>query len=151
MSRIDELRPLWLALREHHGSITPDWGPLRGEDESWERRRGDYEAILREGGALFLVEEDGQVVGHVVCEHEQGGSRTWTWPADFLAIVDLVVLPSHRRRGIGEALLRAAEDEARSRGVAALDLMVAGPNEEARRFYERHGFRADLVTYRRPL
>ena len=47
--------------------------------------------------------------------------------------------------------MEAAEDEARRRGVAALDLMVAAPNEGARRFYERHGFRADLVTYRKPL
>jgi ribosomal protein S18 acetylase RimI-like enzyme len=151
-SRIEELQPLWLALREHHASVTGHWGPLRPADESWRRRRADHEAILAEGGVLLLaVSDEDELLGYAMCEQEQGGSPTWAWPADFLAIVDLVVLPDHRGRGVGEALLQAAEDEARSRGVAALDLMVAAPNEGARRFYERHDFRADLITYRKPL
>ena len=45
----------------------------------------------------------------------------------------------------------ASRIDARERGVDALDLMVAAPNDVARRFYEDHGFRADLVTYRKPL
>jgi ribosomal protein S18 acetylase RimI-like enzyme len=150
-SRIAELEPLWLALREHHGSVTPHWGPLRPAHESWAARRGDYEAILTEGGALFLAVDEDAIAGFAICEQEQGGSRTWTWPRDFLAIVDLVVRPGRRGAGIGAALLDAVEEEARRRGVAAIDLMVAGPNEGARRFYERAGFRPDLVTYRKPL
>jgi ribosomal protein S18 acetylase RimI-like enzyme len=150
-SRIDELEPLWLALREHHGSITEHWGPLRTTDESWARRRRNYADILAEGGSLHLAVDDGVVVGHAVCEREEGGSPTWTWPHDFLAIVDLIVLPEARGHGIGTLLLRAVEADAAARGVAAVDLMVAAPNEAARRFYERHGFRADLLTYRKPL
>lgn len=150
-SRVPELEPLWLALREHHGSVTGHWGPLRSPGESWERRRADHEAILAEGGILFLAEEDGAVVGFAICEREEGRSPTWEWPRDFLAIVDFVVLPEHRGKGVGERLLEAAEEEARRLGVAALDLNVAAPNEGARRFYERHGFRTDLMTMRKPL
>jgi len=150
-SRIDDLQPLWLALREHHGSVTEHWGELRSPEESWQRRRKDYVDILDEGGVLFIAEDDGEIVGHAICEQEKGGSPTWTWPPDFLAIVDLVILPGHRGQRIGEQLLAAAEQEARDRGLAALDLNTAAPNESARRFYERNGFRLDLVTYRKPL
>ena len=150
-SRIDELEPLWLALREHHGSVTEHWGPLRAPEESWKRRRADHEAILAEGGVLFLAEEEGRVVGFAICEREVGASPTWEWPPDFLAIVDLIVLPEHRGKGIGDALIAAAEAEARKLGVAALDLTMAATNDSARRFYERHGFRTDLVTMRKPL
>jgi ribosomal protein S18 acetylase RimI-like enzyme len=150
-SHIDELQPLWHALREHHGSVTPEWGPLRPPAESWGRRRATYADVLGDGGALFLAIEDGVIVGFALCEHEQVASPTWQWPRDVFVIVDLVVLPEHRRRGIGEALLRAVEEEARARGVAALDLNTAAPNEAARRFYERHGYRVDLVTYRKSL
>ena len=122
-SRIDELEPLWLALREHHGSVTPAWGALHPAGESWAMRSESYRELM----------------------------ATWQWPASFLAIVDLIVLPGHRREGIGVALLNAIEDEARSRGLDAVDINAAAPNEEARRFYERHGYRLDLVTYRKPL
>jgi ribosomal protein S18 acetylase RimI-like enzyme len=148
---LDALEPLWLALREHHGTITEHWGALRPPDESWARRRRNYVDILAEGGTLFLALEGETVVGLAICEREEGGSPTWTWPKDFLAVVDFIVLPHVRGEGVGARLLEAVEADARARGVAALDLMVAEPNAEARRFYERHGFRADLVTYRKPL
>jgi ribosomal protein S18 acetylase RimI-like enzyme len=150
-SRIEELEPLWLALREYHGSVTPDWGALRPEAESWERRRTVYADILEEGGVLFMADQDSELVGFALCEQEQGGSPTWEWPEEFLSIVDLVVLPANRGQGLGDALLDAVEAEARERGVAALDVNAAAPNELARRFYERHGYRLDLVTYRKPL
>ena len=150
-SQIDDLHPLWLVLREYHGSITPQWGALRPAEESWARRRKTYADILAEGGSLFLAVEDAAVVGFALCEREEGESPTWEWPRDFLSIVDLVVLPKYRRRGVGEALLRAVEHEARAREVAAVDINAAAPNEVARRFYERHGYRVDLVTYRKPL
>ena len=150
-SRIAELEPLWLALREHHASVTAHWGPPRPAAESWERRSRTYVDILEEGGTLLLAVDGERIVGHAVCEREEGGSPTWEWPRDFLAVVDLIVLPDARGAGVGTLLMRAVEEEAAARGVAALDLMVAAPNETARRFYEHHGFRADLVTYRKPL
>ena len=150
-TRIDGLEPLWLALREHHGSVTEHWGPLRAPEESWRRRREDHVAILEEGGVLFLAEEAGRLVGFAICEREEGRSPTWAWPKDFLAIVDLVVFPDHRGNGVGDALIAAAEAEARSLGVDALDLNMAATNDSARRFYERHGFRTDLVTMRKPI
>jgi ribosomal protein S18 acetylase RimI-like enzyme len=150
-SRIDELEPLWLALREHHGSVTGHWGSLRPADDSWARRRKTYADILSEGGSLYLAIDDGAIVGHAICEHQEGGSPTWEWPQDSLSIADLVVLPEARGKGVGDLLLQAIEAEAGARGVAAVDLNAAAPNEAARRFYERHGYRVDLVTYRKPL
>jgi hypothetical protein len=87
-SRIDDLQPLWLALREYHGSVTPEWGALRPADESWALRRQTYADILAEDGVLFLAVEDAAVVGFALCEREEGGSPTWQWPPDFLSIVD---------------------------------------------------------------
>lgn len=52
---------------------------------------------------------------------------------------------------MGEQLLRAVEAEAEARGVAAVDINMAAPNESARRFYEKHGYRIDLVSFRKPL
>ena len=54
----------------------------------------------------------------------------------------MYVLPSHRGRGIGAALLDACIAHARSvDGVTALHLGVTSASEAARRLYERAGFR----------
>jgi ribosomal protein S18 acetylase RimI-like enzyme len=50
-------------------------------------------------------------------------------------------VPDRRRRGIATLLTHAAEDEARSRGWAAISLSVSKDgNTEARRLYERLGY-----------
>jgi ribosomal-protein-alanine N-acetyltransferase len=55
-------------------------------------------------------------------------------------IVSLGVLPSHRRRGIGSAILDAMCGEARLRGAERVVLEVATDNEAARALYVRRGF-----------
>jgi ribosomal protein S18 acetylase RimI-like enzyme len=49
--------------------------------------------------------------------------------------------------GVGRVLLTYAEDWARERGLPLLTLNVFAENLRARRFYERAGFRVELVKY----
>lgn len=58
-----------------------------------------------------------------------------------LNIHDLAVLPGYRGRGIGRALLAAAEAHARQLGCCKLTLEVQEDNTPARRLYEYWGFR----------
>lgn len=55
-------------------------------------------------------------------------------------ITDVAVLASFRRRGIAQALLARAEDEARGRRKRFLGLYVSGANQGARALYRRIGF-----------
>jgi ribosomal protein S18 acetylase RimI-like enzyme len=57
-----------------------------------------------------------------------------------LNIHDLAVLPAHRGRGVGRALLAAVEEEARRRGCCKLTLEVREDNPVAARLYARLGF-----------
>ena len=56
------------------------------------------------------------------------------------------VVPEAHRRGIGTALLAAAEESLRQRGVEYLQVKTLGPSHEdegyarTRRFYEARGF-----------
>jgi GNAT superfamily N-acetyltransferase len=76
--------------------------------------------------------------------------------------LSIAVEPLHRRKGIGETLLRAAMVQAREEGHIALSLSVAVPNR-SRMMYQRSGFekvredeggswvmRADLTPHDRP-
>ena len=54
---------------------------------------------------------------------------------------ELYVVPHLRGGGIGTALLRAAEQVVHARGGEVLEINVDGDDVDARRFYERHGYR----------
>jgi ribosomal protein S18 acetylase RimI-like enzyme len=148
---VELLRPLWNALRAHHHEVAPQFGPLRPEPEGWELRVQGYREMLAEGGALFIARDGDALVGMAICKADEGHSATWPYPRRFLSVVDLVVLPQARGQQVGERLMAAVEEEARARGDEAVALVVAGPNDGARRFYERLGFTPDLVTYRKRL
>ncbi|HZR69264.1 MAG TPA: GNAT family N-acetyltransferase [Burkholderiales bacterium] len=53
------------------------------------------------------------------------------------------VLASHRGRGIGRELLRAALENAREMGLTRVELTVREPNARARELYEKAGFAAE--------
>lgn len=55
-------------------------------------------------------------------------------------IHDLAVLPEHRGRGVGRALLTAVEGKARATGCVKITLEVQENNHRARGVYERAGF-----------
>ena len=57
-----------------------------------------------------------------------------------LEIQGLAVHPSFQRRGLARALISAAVEEARRRGVRQLRLRVLGPNAAARALYASCGF-----------
>jgi ribosomal protein S18 acetylase RimI-like enzyme len=55
-------------------------------------------------------------------------------------LAELYVQPSHRRRGLGRALLEATMDLARERGADFMDLGTSEDDVAARALYERMGF-----------
>jgi ribosomal protein S18 acetylase RimI-like enzyme len=69
----------------------------------------------------------------------------------------IAVVPSRRGRGIGDALLNALCERARSEGHRAISLSVERGNEALLSFYGKHGFEVvagdggDSVTLRREL
>jgi ribosomal protein S18 acetylase RimI-like enzyme len=56
-------------------------------------------------------------------------------------VLDVEVRAEFRRLGYGAAVMRAAEHEARRHGASWLGLSVFGVNDQARRLFERLGYR----------
>jgi len=54
-------------------------------------------------------------------------------------------------QGIGQALLKASENEAKKRGAESMTLHVWENNKRARAVYEKNGFNAELLRYIKPL
>jgi len=144
LGRLDDLEPLWEALRQHHHAVMPSLGPLREPADSWGRRRAHYEKELADPRAyLLLAELDGRVVGYAMV---LGGSPSQTWAIESTATLEtIVLLPEARGRGVGSQLVERVKEEARADGVTHLGLGVVAGNEDAIRFYRRHGFEPAFV------
>lgn len=89
--------------------------------------------------ALFGAYIAGRRVGGAVVAFDTPGLHMLRGRRDLAVLWDLRVAPNHRRSGVGAALFRAAQDWARSRGCAALDVETQQINVPACRFYARMG------------
>ena len=63
-------------------------------------------------------------------------------------IITLDVDATHRRRGIGTALLEKLESNLAARGVRSILLETASDNEAAVAFWKRHGYRIEATLKR---
>jgi putative acetyltransferase len=116
--------------------ITADGWRSVGEERRYLRavRRFPHAAVL-------VAEDDGRIVGRLSIARDQHPASA------HVADLGLMVAASHRRRGIGRALLEDAVEWARGAGVRKLELHVFPHNEPAIRLYEEFGFERE--GYRR--
>ena len=97
-------------------------------------------AVRRHPDAAVLVATDGQqLVGRLSLARDPHPS------SGHVADLGLMVAASHRRQGVGRALLDAAVEWARRAGVRKLELHVFPWNEPAIRLYEGYGFEREGV------
>ena len=66
-----------------------------------------------------------------------------------LYVDDLVTTKDHRSEGHGAELLKYAESEARRLGLSGLRLCAGSENEAAKIFYEREGWQARSIAYKK--
>jgi ribosomal protein S18 acetylase RimI-like enzyme len=95
------------------------------------------EIVKAQSHVAFVATEEGRRVGFVLLLDELPDEVTLT-AQGFIAY--MAVNPERQGAGIGAALLAAAEDEARRRGLPYMALMVTEENAVARRLYERAGY-----------
>jgi len=95
--------------------------------------RRTMRAFLRLPGAECLVaEEGGEILGFVLTDRDGPAGH----------IITLDVSPGARRRGMGRALLEAAQASLARHGVREVELETSTVNEGAIAFWEQHGYRA---------
>ncbi|TAM93255.1 MAG: GNAT family N-acetyltransferase [Jatrophihabitans sp.] len=114
-------------------------------DDGTEHLTRRFAEILAEGVRTLLVAvDDSLVVGLLVARPDTVGAIDLT---PVLHVSHLLVTPSHRRRGVGRALLAAVVHVAEERGVDRLVATVASGSREGNRYLARLGF-APLVVHR---
>jgi GNAT superfamily N-acetyltransferase len=104
------------------GRLSPPSGALK-------ETAGDVAARFR-AGLVLIAEADGALVGSVFAALKGDG----------LYLTRMAVRPDWQNRGVGRALLAAAEVQARALGVPKLTLRVRTNLPDNRAYFERAGF-----------
>lgn len=87
---------------------------------------------------FFVAEQGGEVVGYL-------GTHI---VADEMSVTNIAVSPAHRRKGIANALLAAADAVATRENLFRITLEVRVSNDAAIALYERNGFVKDGIRPR---
>ena len=102
-----------------------------GLTRPWNDPAADIAMATRGPNAAVLAGRDGGgVVASVLVGHD--GHRGWV----YYVAVD----PDHRHKGYGRAIMDAAEQWLRARGIEKLQLLGRGDNTEVHAFYQSLGY-----------
>jgi putative acetyltransferase len=96
------------------------------------RLAADPWQVVRDGGHIFSIADGGRVVG--VCALFRDSDERYQ-------LARMAVDPGQRGKGYGEALLRAALEQARVRGARTVYLLSNTVLAPAIALYRKHGFR----------
>lgn len=101
----------------------------------WNDPRADIRRAFDGATSTILAhrDEDGRLVATAMVGAD--GHRGWVYY--------LAVAPDRRKRGLGEAMMRAAEDWVLARGMPKMQLMVRIENAAAAGFYHAIGYETE--------
>jgi ribosomal protein S18 acetylase RimI-like enzyme len=149
--RLDDLRPLFLALHEHHRHVTPQPIPLvESDDAAWKARRAAYAEHLADGtGFLHVADDDPTAIGYAFTIVRDATDDTFPLAPRYAELYTLSVAPAARGSGVGTLLLDAVDDLVAALDVSALQVAVMADNDDAIRLYRRRGLvTGEILMYR---
>ncbi len=136
---LDRVIELWWEMELSHTHYDRPFYERKSRKECyWRARRYFGISIKKSGDFIFVVEENGELLGFVK------GSVVPRPPVRRITkqgvIGALVVSGAHRRRGVATRLMKAAEKELKKRKVKMAILDVETGNQGARRLYSGLGY-----------
>ena len=92
-----------------------------------ERVEADFEKGLR----YYILEEEGQACGCVALEKAR---------PDVCYLGRLAVLPEHRNKGFGQALVNHLFERARKMGIRRVEIGLISKHRKLKKWYKKFGF-----------
>ena len=130
------------ALEELWRAFEAEVPPPAHEDVDHAAELGEIREIVDSGLAWVAEDGDGAAVGMLLARRRS---------ARVARITDLYVRPDARRRGVADALTRAAAERLAADGVEVVDLEVVASNDAARATYASWGCHEEVIVLAAPL
>ena len=100
------------------------------------------ELVRNQDGEMYVAETENNLVGFAAAYiRQQTDEEALTAiPMKFGHLESLFVSESYRNQGVGELLIKKAEEYYKSKGCTHSELDVFGPNTKAHNFYVKNGY-----------
>jgi GNAT superfamily N-acetyltransferase len=130
---IEALADIFDQYRAHYGE---DSDASRSDSDASRSARWLDENLSTSRLRVFVAEDNGRFVGFAITVEVPASLRL----AHFWQIRDLFVLPTHRRLGVGRALLGSVRAAANASGALRLVMQTEDDNDSALRLYADSGY-----------
>jgi len=123
---VETIRKSFRCVAQRFG-LTQENAPLHPSNctENW------IKADMNRGVTYFVVENENQIAGCVACEMAS---------PEVLYLERLAVLPEHRQRGYGKALVNHVLSKARELGASCVSIGIIAEHTELKNWYGKIGF-----------
>lgn len=139
---IEQISDLVLRLKKLNEEFDPLYTVRQEAPEIV--RKYVAESLDRDDIILLVADSLGKIVGVVRVEIR---SRIFYEPLIAGVITDLYVLPSYRRKGVGETLISSVIKILRSRGISLVSAEFPPMNKIAVEFYTNMGFKPLMYVF----
>lgn len=123
---VDTIRKSFRNVAQRFG-LTQENAPLHPSNctENWIR------ADMNRGVTYFVAENENQITGCVACEMAN---------PEICYLERLAVLPGHRQRGLGKALVNHVLSKAKELGATCVSIGIIAEHTELKEWYRKIGF-----------
>lgn len=132
----EAITEVYFESAEIHAVLDPVRNYIPDRDVIIERYR-----VLEHAPLTLVAEADGQIAGFLDARIDQPVDPMFR-SCKFCFVADVAVCASYRGRGVGEQLMRVAEEWAATQGAEFMVLEYHTGNIRAGEFYQRLGYRS---------
>ena len=142
---------IYLESAEHHARIDPERNHVPDRATIQERyRAGRQHPESAAANVTLVAEAEEGILGFLDARIDRPFDPMYR-RMTYCFVADIAVASSHRSQGIGEKLMRAAEEWGRRNGAELVVLEYHNANPRAAEFYARLGYRPASVVAVKPL
>lgn len=138
-----------VELQEFERKIEPN--RREGIRVSRQYVEGVIKNCTHQSGKIFVAEEEGKVVGFCSVWIEKKPNELISTLTEYAYISDCILLPAYRGKGLGKALLHAAEKHSMQCGMSTMIIGTLAKNTIAIEVYTKCGFEAYEILLRKKI
>lgn len=132
---LNDIKKLYEILFLDMSKLQPEYCRVASQDDCFLKT-----IIESDKDDILIAKENHQILGFALVQQQNTPPFNCFVPHKYAYLMDIVVAPDHRGKGIGKQLINAVKSWAKERKMEYIELGVLTENENAIKLYESMEF-----------